>query len=124
MVTYKKSRLYSVVIDGKIYECRNSTRISLIDKIKHDLTSEIKKCKADEPINYYPYVRTRTIYIKTIKIVESGFYNFIVEELDNRIDKKYVLFVKNEENQGIVTRIISLDKNFDDRSNTSYGDLP
>ena len=124
MVRCKKSRLYPVIIDGKLYECRNSTRIALVDKIKHDLTSNIKKCYADEPVNYYPYIITRTIYIKTIKIVETGFYNLIVEEIDKKIDKKYILYVKNKDNQSIVRRIISLDKNFDEKSNTAYDDLP
>ena len=124
MVKYKKSRLYPVIIDGKFYECKNSTRISLIEKIKHDLTSSIKKCVADEPINCYPYVRTKTIYIKTIKIVKAGFYNSIIEEIDNKIDKKYTVYVKNEENQSLVTRILSLDENFDERSYNNWGDLP
>ena len=73
MFRYKKQRLYTVRIDNKCYDCKNSTRVQLINNIKHDMTSELKVCVADEPCGSYPYTRTRTLYIKTIKTLDNGY---------------------------------------------------
>ena len=128
LIKYKKQRLYTVRIDNKCYDCKNSTRVQLINNIKHDMTSELKVCVADEPCGSYPYTRTRTLYIKTIKTIDNGFYNLIVEKIDNKIVNKEILFVRNEENQGCVKRILTLNNDmlYSDKpdSDKPWSDLP
>ena len=108
MSRYRKQRLYTLKIDNKVYQCRNSKRIELVGKVKHDLTSSIKVCIFEEPIDYYSNhkIRIKTAYVKTVKIVDTGFYNLIIEKIDDEYTNKKIIFVKNEDNQGIVVRIL------------------
>jgi hypothetical protein len=68
------------------------------------------------------------INIKTIKTIDNGFYNLIVEKIDNEIVNKEILFVRNEENQGCVKRILTLNNDmlYSDKSDSDkpWSDLP
>ena len=77
--------------------------------------------------NLYIY-NINIIFIKTIKTIDNGFYNLIVEKIDNEIVNKEILFVRNEENQGCVKRILTLNNDmlYSDKSDSDepWSDLP